>query len=55
MTAQRLCDKDIEESQKLLQNIRGFLVLLPLFFLRDEDLKPERLTGEGMMPDELWT
>ena len=53
-SARRLCDEDIEASQEQLRKVRGFLVLLPLFFLRDEDLRPQRQTMEGLMPDELW-
>lgn len=41
-------------AQKLAQ-IQGFLVLLPLHFLSQEDLTPAAGTAEALMPTSLWT
>lgn len=42
-------------SVKFVFQIRGSLVLLPLFFLKNEALRPEGLTKENVAPTALWT
>ncbi|KAL0133503.1 hypothetical protein PUN28_000914 [Cardiocondyla obscurior] len=42
-------------AQEMVENIKGYLVDLPLNFLCNEDLKPAAGTVEGMMPTALWT
>ncbi|XP_054268857.1 phospholipase D1-like [Macrosteles quadrilineatus] len=42
-------------AEKLMQDIKGHLVMLPLNFLRDEILTPNPSSVNGMMPTTLWT
>ncbi|KAI4495941.1 hypothetical protein M0802_008156 [Mischocyttarus mexicanus] len=42
-------------AQEMVENIKGYLVDMPLNFLCDEDLKPAAVTVEGIMPTALWT
>ena len=43
-----------KESRELLTHkVKGHLVLLPLEFLKGEQLQPHILSKEGMMPD-IW-
>lgn len=39
----------------MLDNIQGYLVLLPLHFLEQETLTPASSSVEGIMPTSLWT
>ncbi|KAK4886881.1 hypothetical protein RN001_003152 [Aquatica leii] len=47
--------KDPEQTEELLNQIQGHLVLLPLNFLKKEILTPTAGTVEGIMPTCLWT
>jgi phospholipase D1/2 len=47
--------EDKVEAKKCLNEIKGHLVLTPLFFLCDEDLTPAWGTQEKLMPQSLWT
>ncbi|XP_039258674.2 phospholipase D1-like isoform X3 [Styela clava] len=47
--------KNVDQMKEELEKIQGYLVLLPLFFLKDEPLRPEGLTKESMAPTALWT
>jgi phospholipase D1/2 len=59
LNKQKLADthqnEDKIEAKKCLDEIRGHLVLTPLFFLCDEDLTPAWGTQEKLMPQSLWT
>ncbi|KAG8336795.1 hypothetical protein J6590_038343 [Homalodisca vitripennis] len=46
---------DPGSAAKLLQDIKGHLVMLPLNFLRNEILTPNPSSVNGMMPTTLWT
>uniref|UniRef100_F6WA81 Phospholipase n=1 Tax=Ciona intestinalis TaxID=7719 RepID=F6WA81_CIOIN len=50
-----LVESDPEAAETTLQKIKGYLVLLPLLFLIDEDLTPDVMTKEAMAPTDLWT
>ena len=41
--------------KKMMKNVKGFLVLLPLKFLERENLAPPVLAKEGMVPTITWT
>lgn len=55
MAKAKLAQTDYAEAKKCLADIRGHLVLTPLFFLCDEDLMPSAGTKEALMPASLWT
>ncbi|GAB6030258.1 Phospholipase [Chamberlinius hualienensis] len=50
-----LSSSNVEEAKIRLKKVEGHLVLLPLYFLKDEDLAPAITTKEGIMPNLLWT
>uniref|UniRef100_H2Z4U1 Phospholipase n=1 Tax=Ciona savignyi TaxID=51511 RepID=H2Z4U1_CIOSA len=50
-----LVESDGEAATTVLQKIKGYLVLLPLLFLIDEDLTPDAMTKEAIAPTDLWT
>nr|WCC59855.1 phospholipase D2 ScoTox-alphaI [Hottentotta saulcyi] len=50
-----LCKTDPDTAQKLLDKIKGYLVLFPLYFLCSENLTPAPGTKEALMPVSLWT
>jgi len=39
----------------LLKKVKGYLVLLPLLFLAEENLTPAAGTREALVPKVLWT
>ncbi|XP_076810877.1 phospholipase D1-like isoform X2 [Clavelina lepadiformis] len=51
----QLVEQDAEAAEKELLKVNGYLVLLPLLFLIDEDLTPDVMTKEGIAPTNLWT
>lgn len=46
---------EISKAEKMLEDIKGHIVLWPLEFLCDENLQPPVKTVEGIMPVALWT
>lgn len=50
-----LCCSEPISAAKLLQDIQGHLVMLPLNFLCNESLTPNSSSVTGMMPTSLWT
>ncbi|RWS15968.1 phospholipase D2-like isoform X2 [Dinothrombium tinctorium] len=52
---QWLSTSNFDEAQKLSKSVQGHIVLLPLLFLKDEDLQPAPGTKEALMPSSLWT
>lgn len=50
-----LSDTDEEEARKLLENVRGHVVLIPLLFLEKETLTPSTGSKEALLPTILWT
>ncbi|XP_015910970.2 phospholipase D1 isoform X1 [Parasteatoda tepidariorum] len=46
---------DPSSASSLLSNVQGHLVLLPFFFLCNENLTPSARTKESLMPVCLWT
>ncbi|XP_013089460.2 phospholipase D1-like [Biomphalaria glabrata] len=50
-----LAQTDEAEAMKLLNKVKGYLVLLPLQFLRDENLAPRVGQKEALLPISLWT
>ena len=51
----KLSQIDYEESKRMLNNINGHLVLTPLNFLCEENLKPSAGTKESLMLNSIWT
>lgn len=49
-----LCRTDVKEAEERIKQIEGFLVDLPLEFLKKEVLTPPTASKEGMMPISLW-
>lgn len=50
-----LCKSNLEEAEKKLKDVVGFLVDLPLNFLCEEILTPSNLSREGIVGMNLWT
>nr|CAB3264933.1 phospholipase D1-like [Phallusia mammillata] len=50
-----LCETDVGAAREELTKVNGYLVLMPLLFLIDEDLTPGAITKEGIAPTDLWT
>ena len=46
---------DPVQARQLLQKVQGHLVLMPLQFLRGENLQPTINTKEGLAPTIIWT
>lgn len=46
---------DPVSASQLLSGVQGYLVLMPFFFLCDENLTPAAGTKESLMPVCLWT
>ncbi|XP_030747183.1 phospholipase D2 [Sitophilus oryzae] len=46
---------ELSRAEKMLEDIRGHLVFLPLNFLSKENLTPAAASVEGIMPTSLWT
>ncbi|KAF7268635.1 hypothetical protein GWI33_018263 [Rhynchophorus ferrugineus] len=46
---------EFSRAEKMLEDIQGHLVFLPLNFLSKENLTPAAASVEGMMPTSLWT
>lgn len=55
LTLKPLYHTEIARAEQMLDSIKGHLVLLPLNFLKEENLMPASGTVEGMMPTALWT
>ncbi|XP_023237664.1 phospholipase D1-like, partial [Centruroides sculpturatus] len=50
-----LCETDPDSAKELLDKVKGYLVLFPLYFLCSENLTPAPGTKEALMPVSLWT
>ena len=50
-----LADTNPEEARKLLSQLRGTLVCMPLHFLEEEELTPDFGTPESLAPQGLFT
>ncbi|CAG7818835.1 unnamed protein product [Allacma fusca] len=50
-----LCHLNPDAARKALEKVQGFLVMLPLQFLCQENLLPATGTREALMPTALWT
>ncbi|XP_067142293.1 phospholipase D1 isoform X2 [Centruroides vittatus] len=50
-----LCETDPDSAKELLDKVKGYLVLFPLYFLCSENLTPAAGTKEAFMPVSLWT
>ncbi|XP_047111364.1 phospholipase D1 isoform X1 [Schistocerca piceifrons] len=50
-----LSDTDPSSAEAMLENVQGFLVNIPLEFLKDEILTPNPSSVEGILPTSLWT
>jgi len=46
---------DPGRARKMLRDVKGYLVNLPIKFLGMENLLPAASTREGLMPSQLWT
>ncbi|CAF3487376.1 unnamed protein product [Rotaria sordida] len=53
--ASKLCETNPEEARRLLQSIRGYLVLIPHKFLSKEYLGPRLPAKEILAPSWFWT
>lgn len=51
----KLCKTDVPLAEEEIAKIEGFLVDLPLEFLKNEVLTPPTTSKEGIMPTSLWT
>uniref|UniRef100_A0A336MPQ6 Phospholipase n=1 Tax=Culicoides sonorensis TaxID=179676 RepID=A0A336MPQ6_CULSO len=49
-----LCKTDVKAAEERIKQIEGYLVDLPLEFLKNEVLTPPATSKEGMMPNVLW-
>ncbi|XP_063696243.1 phospholipase D2 isoform X2 [Culicoides brevitarsis] len=49
-----LCKTDVKAAEKRIEQIEGYLVDLPLEFLKKEVLTPPATSKEGIMPISLW-
>ncbi|CAF5139450.1 unnamed protein product, partial [Rotaria magnacalcarata] len=54
-SASKLCETNPEEARRLLQSIRGYLVLIPHKFLSKEYLGPRLPAKEILAPAWFWT
>ncbi|CAF4362888.1 unnamed protein product, partial [Rotaria sp. Silwood2] len=54
-SASKLCETNPEEARRLLQSIRGYLVLIPHKFLSKEYLGPRLPAKEILAPTWFWT
>ncbi|XP_071112498.1 phospholipase D1-like isoform X2 [Haliotis cracherodii] len=50
-----LVETNQSEAEKLLQKVKGHVVLMPLNFLKNENLAPKVGTKEAILPSYLWT
>lgn len=51
----KMCKTDVPAAEREITKIEGYLVDLPLEFLRNEVLTPPSTSKEGIMPTSLWT
>ncbi|XP_041354689.1 phospholipase D1-like isoform X2 [Gigantopelta aegis] len=54
-TENALVDTDMRQARECLSKIVGNIVLLPLHFLKDENLAPKLGAKEAMLPSYIWT